>query len=80
MTAAPQSAAQPLAIAIVAAEESGDALGAAWKETRPPFYLETSCPGLFAAGDCRVGSVKRVAASVGEGSMAVTFVHRVLAL
>ncbi len=59
---------------------TGDAMKAHWTETRPPFYLETSCPGIFAAGDCRVGSVKRVASSVGEGSMAVTFVHRVLAL
>lgn len=59
---------------------TGDALGKAWTQSRPPFYLETSCPGVFAAGDCRVGSVKRVASSVGEGSMAVTFVHRVLAM
>ncbi|MBC8141547.1 MAG: FAD-dependent oxidoreductase [Armatimonadetes bacterium] len=59
---------------------TGDALGDAWTESRLPFYLETSCPGVFAAGDCRVGSVKRVASSVGEGSMAVTFVHRVLAM
>lgn len=59
---------------------TGDSMRAYWDETRIPFYLETSCPGIFAAGDCRVGSVKRVAASVGEGSMAVTFVHRVLSL
>ena len=51
-----------------------------WNEARAPFYLETSFPGIFAAGDCRFGSVKRVASSVGEGSMAVTFVHRILAL
>lgn len=60
--------------------QTGDALGKEWTESRPPFYLETSCPGVFAAGDCRVGSVKRVASAVGEGSMAVTFVHRVLAM
>lgn len=59
---------------------TGDSMRAYWEETRIPYYLETSCPGIFAAGDCRVGSVKRVASSVGEGSMAVTFVHRVLSL
>jgi thioredoxin reductase (NADPH) len=42
---------------------------------RRPFMLETSLPGVFAAGDVRSGSVKRVASAVGEGSMAVTFVH-----
>ncbi len=42
---------------------------------RPPFFLETSLPGVFAAGDARSGSVKRVASAVGEGAMAVTFVH-----
>jgi thioredoxin reductase (NADPH) len=45
---------------------------------RSPFLLETSLPGVFAAGDVRHGSVKRVASSVGEGSMAVTYVHRYL--
>ena len=57
---------------------TGEAVRDGWTLDRPPFYLETSCPTVFAAGDCRVGSVKRVAASVGEGSMAVTFTHRVL--
>ncbi|HEX8243117.1 MAG TPA: FAD-dependent oxidoreductase, partial [Longimicrobium sp.] len=42
---------------------------------RAPFFLETSLPGVFAAGDVRSGSVKRVASAVGEGSMAVSFVH-----
>jgi thioredoxin reductase (NADPH) len=46
-----------------------------WTEQRPPFLLETSRPGVFAAGDVRSGSVKRVASAVGEGSMAVQFVH-----
>ena len=46
---------------------------------RPPYPLETSVPGIFAAGDVRHGSVKRVASAVGEGSMAVMFVHRFLA-
>jgi thioredoxin reductase (NADPH) len=42
---------------------------------RAPFLLETSLPGVFAAGDVRSGSTKRVAAAVGEGAMAVSFVH-----
>lgn len=50
-----------------------------WALDRDPFYLETSVPGSFAAGDVRHGSVKRVASAVGEGAMAVTFVHRYLA-
>jgi len=50
-----------------------------WPLERSPFYLETSTPGLFAAGDVRHGSVKRCASAVGEGAMAVTFVHRYLA-
>jgi thioredoxin reductase (NADPH) len=50
-----------------------------WQHPRSPFYLETSRPGVFAAGDVRCNSVKRVASSVGEGSMAVTFAHQYLA-
>jgi thioredoxin reductase (NADPH) len=50
-----------------------------WPLEREPFYLETSMPGVFAAGDVRHGSVKRCASAVGEGAMAVTFVHRYLA-
>ena len=46
---------------------------------RDPYLLETSLPGVFAVGDVRSGSVKRVASAVGEGSMAVSFVHQVLA-
>jgi thioredoxin reductase (NADPH) len=46
-----------------------------WTHRRQPFLLETSRPGVFAAGDVRSGSVKRVASAVGEGSMAVQFVH-----
>ncbi len=49
-----------------------------WTRARPPFFLETSRPGVFAAGDVRCDSVKRVASSVGEGSMAVQFVHEYL--
>jgi thioredoxin reductase (NADPH) len=49
-----------------------------WPLERSPYYLETSMPGLFAAGDVRHGSVKRCASAVGEGAMAVAFVHRYL--
>jgi thioredoxin reductase (NADPH) len=58
---------------------TGTDLGEAWTSRRPPYLLETSRPGVFAVGDIRSGSVKRVASAVGEGSMAVQFVHRVLA-
>lgn len=51
----------------------------AWPLDREPYYLETNVPGQFAAGDVRHGSVKRCASAVGEGAMAVTFVHRYLA-
>ena len=51
-----------------------------WKERRPPMLLETSVPGIFAAGDIRAGAMNRVASAVGEGSMAVKFVHEYLAL
>jgi thioredoxin reductase (NADPH) len=50
-----------------------------WTLDRPPHYLETSVPGVFVAGDVRADSAKRVAAAVGEGSMAVMLVHRYLA-
>ena len=50
-----------------------------WPLDRDPYYLETSMPGLFAAGDVRHGSVKRCASAVGEGAMAVALVHRYLA-
>jgi thioredoxin reductase (NADPH) len=49
---------------------------AVWPLERQPYFLETSVPGSFAAGDVRHGSVKRVASAVGEGAMAVQFVHR----
>jgi thioredoxin reductase (NADPH) len=52
----------------------------AWRElSREPFLLETSLPGVFAAGDVRSGSIKRVASAVGEGAMAVRLVHQYLA-
>jgi thioredoxin reductase (NADPH) len=50
-----------------------------WPLQRDPHLLETSVPGVFAAGDVRHGSIKRVAAGVGEGSMAIAFVHQYLA-
>ena len=54
-------------------------LGAAgWPLTRPPYLLETSLPGVFAVGDVRGGSIKRVASAVGEGSIAISFIHKVL--
>lgn len=52
---------------------------AAWPLSRSPELLETSLPGVFAVGDVRAGSVKRVAAAVGEGATAVSMVHRALA-
>jgi thioredoxin reductase (NADPH) len=54
-------------------------LPSSWKEQRDPFLLETSVPGVFAAGDVRHGSVKRVASAVGEGSIAVQLMHQYLA-
>ena len=48
----------------------------AWPLGRPPLHLETSMPGVFAAGDVRYGSVKRVASAVGEGAVAIQSVHQ----
>jgi thioredoxin reductase (NADPH) len=53
--------------------------GSGWNQDRPPYLLESSLPGLFAAGDVRHDSVKRIASAVGEGAMAVALVHRYLA-
>jgi thioredoxin reductase (NADPH) len=55
-----------------------DLAEAKWPLPRPPHLLETSLPGVFAVGDVRGGNVKRVASAVGEGSIAVSFVHQVL--
>ncbi len=55
-----------------------DLAAAKWPLDRPPFLLETSRPGIFAVGDVRGGNIKRVASAVGEGSIAVAFVHQVL--
>jgi thioredoxin reductase (NADPH) len=56
-----------------------DLASARWPLPRAPYLLETSLPGVFAVGDVRGGNVKRVASAVGEGSIAISFVHRVLA-
>ena len=56
-----------------------DLAAARWPLARPPHLLETSLRGVFAAGDVRGGNIKRVASAVGEGSIAISFVHRVLA-
>jgi thioredoxin reductase (NADPH) len=59
---------------------SADAGGAPpWPESRPPMYLETSMPGVFAVGDVRHGSTKRVAPSVGAGAIAIQLIHEYLA-
>jgi thioredoxin reductase (NADPH) len=55
-----------------------DRAAAKWPLARPPHLLETSLPGVFAVGDVRGGNIKRVASAVGEGSIAVAFVHQVL--
>ncbi|HEX8927818.1 MAG TPA: fused response regulator/thioredoxin-disulfide reductase, partial [Actinomycetota bacterium] len=54
-------------------QDGGAAAG--WPLERPPRYLESSLPGVFAVGDVRHGSVKRVASAVGEGSVAIRLVH-----
>jgi thioredoxin reductase (NADPH) len=60
-------------------ELSPDELSVAhWPMARPPHLLETSKPGVFAVGDVRAGNIKRVASAVGEGSIAVSFVHQAL--
>ena len=56
----------------------GGQVPAGWPLDRPPYHLETSVPGIFAAGDVRAESAKRVASAVGEGAMAVMLVHRYL--
>jgi thioredoxin reductase (NADPH) len=58
--------------------KTGSDLGDIWPLHRAPFPLETSIPGVFAVGDVRSNSIKRVASAVGEGSMAVQFIHRVI--
>jgi thioredoxin reductase (NADPH) len=55
-----------------------DLAEAKWPLQRPAHLLETSLPGVFAVGDVRAGNIKRVASAVGEGSIAISFVHKVL--
>jgi thioredoxin reductase (NADPH) len=55
-----------------------DLAAAHWPLARPPHLLETSLPGVFAVGDVRGGNIKRVASAVGEGSIAISFVHQAL--
>ena len=50
-----------------------------WRKKRDPFLLETCTPGVFAAGDVRAGAMNRVASAVGEGAVAIKFVHEYLA-
>jgi thioredoxin reductase (NADPH) len=63
---------------VTGGDDAGDP-GGSWPLPREPLPLETNLPGVFAAGDVRYGSVKRCAAAIGEGSMAVALVHRRLA-
>jgi len=56
-----------------------DLAASGWPLSRPPLLFETNRPGVFAVGDVRAGSVKRVAAAVGEGSVCIQLVHKVLA-
>jgi thioredoxin reductase (NADPH) len=53
----------------------GETQPGSWPLDRPPMFLESSLPGVFAVGDVRRGSVKRVASAVGEGSTAIRLVH-----
>jgi thioredoxin reductase (NADPH) len=57
---------------------TGGGRPAGWTLPRDPYHLECSVPGVFAAGDVRAASVKRVASAVGEGAMAVSLLHRYL--
>lgn len=59
---------------------TGSDIDSSWPLSRAPYPLETTVPGIFCAGDVRHGSIKRVATGVGEGSTAITFVHKYLAL
>ena len=63
---------------ILTGQDVADDPGARWPAGRPPLLLETSLPGVFAAGDVRRGAVKRVASAVGEGAITIPLVHRYL--
>jgi len=60
-------------------KQPADLAASKWPLPRPPFLFEANQPGVFAVGDVRAGSVKRVAATVGEGSVCVQLVHEALA-
>ena len=64
---------------LVTGRDNADKPARNWALAREPMPLETNLPGVFAAGDVRCGSVKRCAAAIGEGSMAVALAHRRLA-
>ncbi|HKF91204.1 MAG TPA: hypothetical protein VKC52_06980, partial [Acidimicrobiia bacterium] len=57
---------------------AGDRAGTGWRLERPPLMFETTVPGVFAVGDVRAQSVKRVASAVGEGSVVIQQVHQYL--
>jgi len=63
---------------ILTGQDVLDDPGARWHAARPPLLLETSLPGVFAAGDVRHGTIKRVASAVGEGAITIPLVHRYL--
>jgi thioredoxin reductase (NADPH) len=69
----------PKGFVVTGQELTAPAYASRWPLTRPPFALEKSVPGVFAAGDVRLDSMKRVASAVGEGAMAVYLTHRYLA-
>lgn len=83
--AAPKTSWLPATIAvddkgfILAGSDLKSKAPSAWKLARDPYLLETSLPGIFVAGDVRYNSVKRCASAVGEGSIAIQFVHQYLA-
>jgi thioredoxin reductase len=81
LAAAVYGASEGLRTIVVEREAPGGQAGTSsrsWTLDRDPYLLETSVPGIFACGDVRFGPVKRVAAAVGEGSMAIAFVHQYL--
>jgi thioredoxin reductase (NADPH) len=63
---------------ILTGPEARAAAGDTWTLARDPHPLETSLPGVFAAGDVRAGSVKRIGAAVGDGSSAIQYIHECL--
>jgi thioredoxin reductase (NADPH) len=61
---------------LLTGREMQNAAGAGWRQEREPFPLETSIPGVFAAGDVRAGSVKRIGSAIGDGATAIQFIHQ----